>query len=96
MKKTILILSIIFICNIFISGQSETDSREKENLVEIKARIFQLFEQKKYEEALPLAREAVLLAEKNYGKKHLETGNALKNLGYILYLKEIRKRLLIF
>ncbi len=87
MKKTILFISIILICSFFCFGQSDSESQEKKNLSETNIKIVKLFNQKKYDEALPLAREAMLLAEKNYGKKHLETGNALKNLGYILYLK---------
>jgi tetratricopeptide (TPR) repeat protein len=88
MKKTILFIAIILICSFFCFGQSDSENQERKNLSETNIEIVKLFNQKKYDEALPLARKAVLIAEKAYGKKHLETGIALKNLGYILYLKE--------
>lgn len=55
-------------------------------LIELNQRIDRLYNDKKYSEALPFAKEAVELTKKEFGKDHLRVAVALRNIAYIYAL----------
>ena len=53
--------------------------------------IVKLYRQQKFDEALPLAQKAVTATEQIFGKDHLETAHALRNLAYVQLAKNESK-----
>lgn len=83
MKNYIVTILLILMLSISAFAQEFT----KEDLRETSIQTVKLFQQKKYDEALPLAEKSVLIAKKIYGEKNIETVNVLKNLGYVQLYK---------
>jgi TonB family protein len=50
--------------------------------------VVKLFQQQKYEEALPLAQKAISIREKELGKYHISVAHAWRNLAYIQHQRE--------
>lgn len=71
----------VFLSVSFIFAQTPT----KEDLTKTNIEMVKLFNAQKYDEALPIAQKAVQMSEQIFGKEHLETGKALRNLGYVYF-----------
>jgi TonB family protein len=82
MKKTLIPLIVCLLVSCALAQNSSSDS-DKAELQKTNAEIVQLFQQKKYDEALPLAQKAVALTEQVFGKSSIETARSLRNLGFI-------------
>lgn len=91
MKK---ILTLVFILGIFLSIEAQDDKKispaiqEAENL---SAEVVNLFRQKKYQEALPIAHKVVQINENEFGKESVEVAVALRNLGFVYYFLDDKK-----
>ncbi|MEP7037937.1 MAG: tetratricopeptide repeat protein, partial [Acidobacteriota bacterium] len=83
MKNYIVTAFLLLMMSISAFAQEFT----KEDLRETSIQTVKLFQQKKYDEALPLAEKSVLIAKQIYGEKNIETVNVLKNLGYVQLYK---------
>ena len=64
-------------------AQTVPNDAAKADLQKTNAEIVRLFQQGKYNEALPLAQKAVGLTEQIFGKADLEMALALRNLGFV-------------
>jgi tetratricopeptide (TPR) repeat protein len=82
MKKTLIIAIALFFIST-LKAQTAPDESAKAELKKTNTGIVRLFQQKKYDEALVLAQQAVPATEQIFGREHLETALALRNLGYI-------------
>jgi tetratricopeptide (TPR) repeat protein len=90
MKKTLFLIITLF----FISAvrpQSAPDETAKNELKKLNAEIVSLYQQKKYDEAAVLAHKSVLSTEQLFGREHLETALAWRNLGYVQLAKNDTK-----
>ena len=66
--------------------------KEQDDLDELKPKIWQLYQEKKYREAVPLAERAVELAKKMFGADHQEFANMLGVLSTLyLYIGDYSK-----
>ena len=59
----------------------------QERWKELNAQVEALFKQGKYAEALPVAQQALRLAEENFGREHVHTATVLNNLANV-YLRQ--------
>ncbi|HLM01770.1 MAG TPA: tetratricopeptide repeat protein, partial [Pyrinomonadaceae bacterium] len=86
MKKTLILLIAALLISSSAAATaaraqiSPGDAAAKEDLRKTNNEIARLYGQKKYDEALPQAQKAVALTEQIFGKSHLETARALRNL----------------
>ena len=80
---TTFFISILFVT--IANGQSSNYTNE--DLQKTNAEIVKLYQQKKFDEALPLAKKAIEIAEQVFGKDSLEMAKALRNLGFIQFSK---------
>lgn len=83
MKNCIFIALMFLMLSITAFAQEFT----KEDLKEASIETVKLFQQKKYDEALPIAEKSVRIAKQIYGEKHIESVNVIKNLGYVQLYK---------
>lgn len=74
-----------------VSAQTAAPSPALQEAQKISAEVVKLFQQKKYDEALPLAERVVQLRETALGKNHLSLAQAWRNLAYIQLQREKRK-----
>jgi TonB family protein len=65
----------------------DSDAAARADLQKTNAEIVRLFQEKKYDEALPLAQKAVRQSEQIFGKNDLETARAWRNLGFVQNFK---------
>lgn len=77
MKNLIAALTILC-CLTFVSAQNSNDEINSLNVEVVK-----LYQAKKYDEALPLAKKAISLAEKKLSKNHISIASSWRNLAYI-------------
>lgn len=77
MKKLVAALTILC-CLTFVSAQDSNDE-----IKSLSAEVVKLYQAKKYDEALPLAKKAISLAEKKSGKNHLSIASSWRNLAYV-------------
>ena len=78
------ILTVFFV--IFFSvnlAKSQISTVTNEDLQKTNVEIVKLFQQQKFDEALPLAKKAVEIAQQVHGNDNLETAKALRNLGLV-------------
>jgi len=75
------ILSIIFLVFLGLPAWGQTLE-----LRDIQSQVKRLFQEKRYEQALPLAHQAVRMAEEEYGLGHPTIGTLLFNLGKLYQL----------
>ncbi|MEW6264574.1 MAG: tetratricopeptide repeat protein [Thermodesulfobacteriota bacterium] len=81
LKSLALAITILAFFPPFISAQTgDSDKAETRH-----REMMQLSQAGRYQEALPLARKVLALREKALGPAHLKTGEALNNLGFLLY-----------
>jgi CHAT domain-containing protein/tetratricopeptide (TPR) repeat protein len=74
----ITIVVILILASLISTPAPAQEARWKE----LDARVEQLYEQGKYNEALPVAEEALRVAEATFGAEHLNTATALSRLGW--------------
>lgn len=77
MKNLIAALTVLC-CLTFVSAQNSNDEIQS-----LSVEVVKLYQAKKYDEALPLAKKAISLAEKKSGKNHLSIAASWRNLAYI-------------
>jgi TonB family protein len=86
MKNLILII-LLTLSLIEISAQTTKEtvqlSPALQEAAKLSAEVINLFQQKKYDAALPLAQKVVEIREKESGKTHISVGQAWRNLAYI-------------
>lgn len=70
----------ILCCLTFVSAQ---DSNSNDEIKSLSVEVVKLYQAKKYDEALPLAKKAISLSEKKLGKDHLSIASSWRNLAYI-------------
>ncbi len=90
MKKPFFLIITLFLVSTVKTQTVPSDSAKAE-LKKTNAEIVGLYQQKKYDEALPLAQKAVLATEQIFGRDNLETALALRNLAYIQLAKNDAK-----
>ena len=71
--------------------KSASQSSAAQEASRLSAEVVTLFQQKKYVEALPLARKAVEIREREFGKSHLLVAQSYRNLAYIQLRLDKRK-----
>ena len=59
---------------------TEEQKKELEEAKKLNSQVVQLFQQRKYTEALPLAQKVLEIREKNLGPEHPDVGLGLYNL----------------
>jgi TonB family protein len=74
-----------------VFAQTSPLSPALEEAQKISAEAVKLFQQKKYDEALPLAQKAISIRENELGKNHISVAQAWRNLAYIQLQREKRK-----
>lgn len=72
-------------------AQTAPTSNALQEAQKISAEAVRLFQQKKYDEAAPLAEKAIAIREKKLGKNHVSVAQAWRNLAYIQLRREKRK-----
>ena len=86
------IFIVFFVLISFVTfAKSQSSNYTNEDLQKMNGEIVKLFQQKKFDEALPLAKKAVEIAEQVFGNNNLETAKALRNLGFIQFFKNDQK-----
>jgi TonB family protein len=86
--KTFLLFLSILICCISITAQIDPKNNAADNpalkeATQASVEVVNLFQQKKYAEALPLAQKAVDIRIRELGKDHLSVASAWRNLAYV-------------
>jgi tetratricopeptide (TPR) repeat protein len=82
MKKILVSLMAALVFAVSGPAQAQPDA-SKDELQRLNAEIVALYRQNKFAEALPLAQKSVRLTEQAFGREHLETARALRNLGMV-------------
>lgn len=82
MKKLVF---IILIALSFVSVPAQIDNAALQEAVKISTQVVNLFNEKKFEEALPLAQRVISIREKELGKNHPLLAQAWRNLAYVQY-----------
>lgn len=78
---------VILLTSFGICAQNQEGNDGKKDLAAINAEILTLYQQEKYDEALPLAVKSISQSRQIYGEKHTETANAMRTTGYVYYLR---------
>lgn len=91
MKIFVSIITITLLTTLSVFGQNSNKSERDDKLTAINAEILKLYNDKRYDEALPLAIKSVALTQQIFGDKSKESANTLRSLGYIYYLKDDKK-----
>lgn len=77
----VLITVLLILCgSAFVYAQTPTTSEEGRKL---SVEVVKLYQAKKYDEALPLAKKVISVTEKDLGKNHLSLAAAWRNLAYL-------------
>lgn len=74
-----------------VFAQTSPPSPALQEVQKISAEVVKLFQQKKYDEALPLAQKAISMRENELGANHITVAQAWRNLAYIQLQLEKRK-----
>ena len=80
--KILLSIFVSAVVFINISAQTTTSAASPE-AAKLSTEVVKLFQQQKYDEALPLAQKVIEIREKESGKNHLSVAQARRNLAYI-------------
>lgn len=91
MKKILGIIFIFVFCYNSVAQNKENPSNELQQARKLSAEVINLFNQKKYKEALPLAQKAAAVYEKELDANNIEVAKAQRNLGYVNYYLNDRK-----
>ena len=91
MKKT---LAFVFILGTLLTIKAQDDKNISPAIQEannLSAEVVRLFQQRKYQEALPIAQQVVRIKENEFGKDALEVAVQLRNLGFVYYFLNSKK-----
>ncbi len=83
-----ILISVAAVC---LAAQTAPISTALQEAQKLSAEAVKLFQQKKYDEAFPLAQKAVSIRENELGKNHLSVAQAWRNLAYIQRQRDNRK-----
>lgn len=83
MKNLLLLVSLACGCIAVSAQTAQTLSSALQEAQKVSAEVVRLFQQKKYNEALPLAQRVIAIREKELGENYLSVGGAWRNLAYI-------------
>lgn len=72
---------LTLILSALLAGQAATQNPDEAEATRLSAEVVELFGLRKYDEALPLARRALELAERLHGPDHPAVASAVYNLG---------------
>ncbi len=89
--KALNILLTIFFSTALVFSQTSGGEFTKENLQKTNAELTKLYQEKNYNKAIPIAEKLVLMNQNINGENHIDTANALKNLGYIQFINNNKK-----
>lgn len=92
MKNLISIIFFIIFSLMTVMGQELTGNLSGDDLKQVNAEVIKLYQQKRFDEASSLAIKAIDISNQVYGKNHLETAKALRNLGYIYFAQKDREK----
>jgi TonB family protein len=84
----ILILTAFTISFAQATQKASQPAKELSEADKLAVQTVKLFQQKKYDEALPIAEKAVAAAESSLGKNHISLGNLWRNVAYIQLRRE--------
>ncbi|MGI9036104.1 MAG: tetratricopeptide repeat protein [Pyrinomonadaceae bacterium] len=65
------------------AGQNSLQSAAAQEAVRLSQQVVTLFQQKKYAEALPIAKKVIEIREREFGKTHISVAQSYRNLAYI-------------
>ena len=88
--KILMSFILISLGVVSVSAQTSPLSPALQEAQKITAEVVKLFQQKKYDEALPLAQKAISIRENELGKSHISVAQAWRNLAYIQLQREKR------
>lgn len=83
-------IKIILLLALTIYSVNAQTSQEDE-ATQLSSQVVKLFNEGKFKEAIPIAEKVVMLREKEFGEKHIKTGEALRNLGLVQLRADNRK-----
>ncbi|HRH42568.1 MAG TPA: TonB family protein [Pyrinomonadaceae bacterium] len=78
-------LMILLVVISSVQGQGNPTDSEKQELLKMNQEVVRLFNEKKYSEAIPIAKKVIESTEKKYGSGTIELAKAYSNLGYVFY-----------
>ncbi len=81
--KFFLSIVLCFLIGLKVSAQTPPISPGTTEALKLSAEVVTLFQQKKYDEALPLAQKVIEIRVRESGKNHLVVGQAWRNLAYL-------------
>lgn len=88
--KILMLFILVSLSVLCVSAQTTQPSPALQEAQKISAEVVKLFQQKKYDEALPLAQRAISIRENELGKSHISVAQAWRNLAYIQLQREKR------
>ena len=89
--KILMLLILIFLAFVCVPAQTAPLSPALQEAQKISAEAVKLFQQKKFDEAAPLAQKAIAIRETELGKNHISVAQAWRNLAYIQLQREKQK-----
>lgn len=89
--KILILYILISFAVVCVSAQTSQLTPALQEAQKISAEVVKLFQQRKYDEALPLAERAISIRENELGKNHVSVAQAWRNLAYIQLRREKRK-----
>lgn len=90
MKKLFSLITILCLISA-TRAQTALNDSAKSDLQKTNTEFIKFYQQKKYDEALPLAQKSIQQTEQIFGKDSLETARAIRNLGFTHYAKNDTK-----
>ena len=87
MRVFLIVCFVVVMTAAVVVGQTPDGALTAENLEKNNAEVVRLFQRKEYDKALPLASKSLEMAEKLFGKNHIEMARALRTMGYLQYLR---------
>lgn len=89
--KILMLFILISLGALQVFSQTTNPSPALLEAQKLSAEVVKLFQQKKYNDALPLAQKAISIRENELGKNHISVAQAWRNLAYIQLQREKRK-----
>ena len=89
--KILMLLILISLSALRVFSQTTNPSPTLLEAQKLSAEVVKLFQQKKYDDALPLAQKAISIRENELGKNHISVAQAWRNLAYIQLQREKQK-----
>ncbi len=83
MKKQIFTFILTLITAFGVIAQTDSQDTQAQEINKMNLEVVRLFSEKKYSEALPIAKRTIELTEKKYGGESIELARTYFNLGYL-------------